>query len=121
MLMTAHPQQGERHCEHCGCVMAADDTQPVCSPCRRGWIDRQSDGYRAQHDAELRRRVLEALQAHRGERVNIYRVMGMWPCGMTEWRTVKNIVKYLRRHGHTIYGFSQSGEYEYVDGARIES
>ena len=111
--MTATPHPGERCCPHCGCVLASDDHAPVCSPCRVSYHHDRRRGYRPQHDAELRSRVLAVLQAHRGRRVNVYRVMGMWPCGPEEWITVKNHIRYLRSHGHTVYGH-KDGTYLYV-------
>ena len=59
--------------------------------------------------------MLETLREHRGERINIYRVMGMWPCGPEEWIAVQGHVRHLRRHKHTIYGF-HDGTYFYADG-----
>lgn len=98
--MTAEPRVGERVCPACGCILARDDTRPICSPCSRTYRVRRRDGYRPQHDRDLRRRVLETLQTHRGERINVYRVMGMWPCWLEEWHAVKNVVKFWRRHRH---------------------
>ena len=59
--------------------------------------------------------MLATLREHRGERINIYRVMGMWPCGLEEWRTVRIHVVYWRRHRHNILGY-HDGTYLYVSG-----
>jgi hypothetical protein len=119
--VVANPSDDAPRCDSCGCYLAADDPSPVCSPCRGAYHHARRDGYRPQHDPELRARVLETLRAHRGERINIYRVMGMWPCGLEEWVTVKNHILYLRaerskhRVGHTIDGY-HDGTYRYVSG-----
>ena len=113
--MTAVPRPGAPRCPSCGCYLAADDERPLCSPCVATYHARRRTGYRPQHDADLRTRLLEVLRAHRGERINVYRVLGMWPCGLDEWRTVRNHVRWLVRHGHTIYGY-HDGTWLYVDG-----
>lgn len=104
-----------RTCSHCACILASDDRSPVCSPCRLQYRRRRRDGYRPQHDAALRQRLLETLQEHRGERINVYRVMGMWPCGLDEWVTVKAHIRWLQRHGHTVFGW-HDGTYQYISG-----
>lgn len=112
--MTAANPSGPR-CPSCGCYLAQDDPLPVCSPCRGSYHRRRREGYRPQHDPELRRRVLETLRAHRGQRINLYRAMGMWPCGLEEWRAVRNHVKYWRRRRHVILGY-HDGTWLYVEG-----
>lgn len=107
-------------CPSCGCYLASDDHLPVCSPCRRRYRHARRDGYRPQHDASLRARVLAALQAHRGQRINVYRTLGMWPCGLEEWIAVKGHVRYLRRHGHAVLGY-HDGTYLYVGGRTVGS
>lgn len=112
-MVTSAPRDGETLCPCCGCVIAADDESPICSPCSRSYRDAWASGYRPQHDAQLRQRLLEVLQAHRGERVNVYRLLGMWPCGLAEWMTVKARIRVLRRRGHSILGY-HDGTYVYL-------
>lgn len=114
--VTAKPHDGERLCAACRCVLAGDDTQPVCSPCRRSYRKRRLSGYRPQHDATLRAVILCTLMEHEGERINLYRVLGMWPCGLDEWVSVQGHVRHWRRRGHTIYGY-HDGTYLYVGEA----
>lgn len=58
------------------------------------------------------------LLEHKGERINVYRALGLWPCGFSEWTTVKVHVRYLRRHGHVVFGY-HDGTYLYLSGDAV--
>lgn len=110
--MVARPLPNAPTCRHCGCYLAADDHDCVCSPCKRAYSDKVAAGYRPQHDAALRTMVLCTLMEHEGEPVNLYQALGMWPAGMWEWIAVKCHVRYWRRHGHLISGRYHEYVYE---------
>lgn len=107
MASTSRSQAEPRICPRCSCTLAGDNDGPFCSPCKR-WLQ----DHNPLLDPVLADRLLELLTTRPGQRVNVYRELGIEHCGRDAWVCVKNHIERFRRHGHRIIG-RHDRTYEY--------